>query len=119
MLRKLRETESGTARLEEAVAAERVALEVRTRELLPLERAESEDNLGFALWQLGKRESSTKRLEQAVAAFHAALEVITQEVAPFDWAMAEDNLGNALTDLGSGRIIRPGWRKLFLLSVRD
>ena len=45
--------ESGTARLEEAVAAYRAALEEHTRARVPLEWARTQQNLGNALQTLG------------------------------------------------------------------
>ena len=48
-LQSLGERESGTARLEEAVAAYRAALEERTRERVPLDWAMTQNNLGNAL----------------------------------------------------------------------
>ena len=54
-------TESGTARLEQAVAAYQAALEERTRERVPLDWAWTQMNLGSALLTLGRRESG-KRL---------------------------------------------------------
>ena len=48
-VRKLGERESGTARLKEAVAAYRAALEELTRERVPLEWAMTQKNLGNAL----------------------------------------------------------------------
>jgi hypothetical protein len=71
----LGERESGTARLEAAVAAYRAALQERTRERVPLAWAMTQNNLGNALARLGERESSTARLEQAVAAWEAYLTV--------------------------------------------
>ena len=50
----LGERESGTARLEEAVAAYRAALEERTRERVPLDWATTQNNLGNALQTLGR-----------------------------------------------------------------
>jgi Tetratricopeptide repeat len=58
-LQALGEHESGTARLEEAVAAYRAALEEWTRERVPLDWAMTQNNLGTALWRLGERESGT------------------------------------------------------------
>ena len=92
----LGERESGTARLEEAVAAYRAALEEWTRERVPLDWATTQNNLGNALQTLGERESGTARLEEAVAAYRAALEEWTRERVPLDWAMTQNNLGNAL-----------------------
>jgi hypothetical protein len=68
---------SGTARLEEAVAACRAALQERTRERVPLDWAMTQNNLGTALRTLGARESGTARLEEAVAAYRAALQEYT------------------------------------------
>ena len=99
-LRSLGELESGTERLEQAVAAYRAALEERTREKVPLDWAMTQNNLGNALQSLGERESGTERLEQAVAAYRAALEERTREKVPLDLAMTQNNLGNVLRSLG-------------------
>jgi hypothetical protein len=63
---RLGERESGTARLEEATALYRAASEELTRERVPLEWAETQNNLGKALTALGERASGTARLEEAV-----------------------------------------------------
>ena len=76
--------ESGTAQLEQAVAAYRAALEERTRERVPLRWAMTQNNLGNALQRLGERESGTARLEQAVAAWDACL-TVTVTVWPDEW----------------------------------
>ena len=99
-LQTLGERESGTARLEEAVAAYRAALEEWTRERVPLDWAMTQNNLGNALQTLGERESGTARLEEAVAAYRAALEERTRERVPLQWATTQNNLGNALQALG-------------------
>ncbi len=96
----LGEREAGTARLEEAVAAFRAALEEWTRERVPLDWAGTQNNLGTALRTLGARESGTARLEEAVAACRAALEERTRERVPLDWATSQNNLGNVLQALG-------------------
>ena len=76
--------ESGTAHLEEAVAAYRAALEERTRDQVPLDWAMTQMNLGIALETLGQRESGTAHLEEAVAAWNACL-AVTNSVWPSDW----------------------------------
>jgi hypothetical protein len=95
-LRTLGERESGTARLEEAVAAYRAALEERTRERVPLGWAMTQNNLGNALSRLGERESGTARLEETVAAYRAALEELTHERVPLQWAASFGGQGVAL-----------------------
>ena len=83
-LKTLGERESGTARLEEAVAAYRAALEERTRDRVPLDWAMTQNNLGNALKTLGARESGTARLEEAVAAWEACL-TVAESVWPPEW----------------------------------
>ena len=60
-LLRLGERESGTAHLEEAVAAYNAALAERTRDRVPLDWAITQMNLGGALWRLGEREGGTAR----------------------------------------------------------
>lgn len=99
VLRTLGTREGGTARLEEAVAACRAALEERTRVRVPLNWGESQNNLGAALWMLGKRKNSTALLEKAVAAFRAALEEITPETASYQHEVIQRNVANCLVSL--------------------
>jgi tetratricopeptide (TPR) repeat protein len=68
---------------------------------VPLDWAQTQSNLGLALWRLGERESGTARLEEAVAAYRDALKERTRERVPLDWAMTQNNLGNALSTLGA------------------
>jgi tetratricopeptide (TPR) repeat protein len=100
VLANLGERESGTERLEEAVAAYRAALEELTREREPLYWATIQNNLGNALARHGRREGSTERLHEAVEAYRAALAERTQDRVPLDWAATQNNLGNALSLLG-------------------
>jgi tetratricopeptide (TPR) repeat protein len=96
----LGQRESGTARLEEAVAAYRAALAERTRDRVPLQWAATQTNLGNALSSLGQRESGTARLEEAVAAYRAALAERTRDRVPLERATTQTNLGNALLRIG-------------------
>jgi tetratricopeptide (TPR) repeat protein len=96
----LGERESGTARLEQAVAAFRAALQEFTHNRVPRNWATTQNNLGNALGTLGARESGTTRLEEAVTAYRAALEERTRDLVPLDWAMTQTNLGTALLTLG-------------------
>ena len=90
-------------RLEQAVQAYRAALEVRTRERVPLDWAMTQNNLGAALRTLGELESGTERLEQAVQAHRAALEVFTVEDLPLHHNKAQNNLQNAILRLKARR----------------
>ena len=92
--------EIGQARLEEAVAAYRAALERYARARRPLDWAAAQSNLGVALQALGERESGTARLEEAVTAHRAALGKYTRAGFPLDWATTQNNLGTALQALG-------------------
>jgi tetratricopeptide (TPR) repeat protein len=96
----LGERESGTARLEAAVAAYHEALTERTRDRVPLDWAGTQNNLGNALLTLGMRESGIERLEAAVAAYREALQERTRERVPLQWALTQNNLGLTLLRLG-------------------
>src|SRR5262245_21354543 len=61
------------------------------RERAPLEWAESQYNLGFALLRLGEREAGIANLEQAVLAYREALKERTRERVPLDWAQTQHN----------------------------
>ena len=105
-LRALGERESGTARLDEAVAAYRAALLERTRERVPLYWATTQNNLGNALRVLGERESGTARLEEALQAIRGAWQ--TYQDAGYQQYRAgfEDRiqgLENAIADRAGGQ----------------
>ena len=99
-LRTLGERETGTARLEAAVAALQETLKERTRERAPMEWAATQNDLGKTLWRLGERESGTVHLEQAAAAYREALQERTRESAPREWAATQHQLGVVLRALG-------------------
>lgn len=92
--------ETDTARLEQATAAYRSALEALPRQQAPLQWAETQNNLGNILVALGSREPGTAHFEEAAAAFRAALEEWKRERVPQDWARAQSNLGTTLSELG-------------------
>src|SRR5206468_4113058 len=81
-LRALGERESGTARLEEAVAAYRAALEELTRDRVPLDWAATKNNLGTTLWRLGEGGRGAAQGKEAIAAYRAALEERTRDRVP-------------------------------------
>jgi len=96
--------EEGRKLLQEAVAAYRSALEVKTKADLPQDWAIIQNNLGIALEDLGTRsagEEGRKLLQDAAAAFRSALEVRTKADLPQDWAQTQNNLGIALGALGN------------------
>ena len=63
------------------------ALQELTRERVPLDWAQTQVNVGDALWTLGERESDAARLKQAVAAWDACL-TVTASVWPSEWVNA-------------------------------
>jgi tetratricopeptide (TPR) repeat protein len=83
------------AALEGSIQTWQLVLQLRPRDRVPLDWAQTQNDLGNALETLGGRESGTARLEEAVAAFHAALEERTRVRVPLDWAMTQSNLGSA------------------------
>jgi hypothetical protein len=66
---------------------------------MPLQWANTQNNLGVALAALGGRESGTARLDEAVAAYCEALKEFTRARVPLQWAAIQMNLGNALLRL--------------------
>ncbi len=70
----LGERESGTARLEEAVAAYRAALQENTREQVPLDWAESFGNQGVALMLIADRNNDAAGAETALLQIETAYE---------------------------------------------
>ena len=80
----------------EAVAAFRAALEERPRDRVPLDWARTQDNLGLALTDLGKREGGTAHLTEAIVAFRAAIEEWPRDRVPLDWARSIGDQGVAL-----------------------
>ncbi|MFG5381760.1 tetratricopeptide repeat protein [Yoonia sp. R2-816] len=96
----LGERQTGTERLEQAVAAYTSALNKRDRSQSPTDWAMTQNNLGNAQAILGARESGTDHLEQAVTAFGAALQVKTPDSPPQYRATIQNNLGNTWAILG-------------------
>src|SRR5262249_17316457 len=75
-LSSLGERESGTANLEEAIAAYREALKERTRERRPLEWASSFGNEGVALMVFADRRRDAAMAETALSQINAAFETM-------------------------------------------
>ena len=67
---------------------------------MPLDWAQTQNNLGLALEAVGERGSGMVQLEEAVAAYRAAVEEWTRDRVPVDWARTQMNLGTALAALG-------------------
>ena len=88
-----------TAPLEKAIEAYQAALEVFTRERLPLDWARTQNNLGSAFLSLGERQPMAGWFEKAIQAYSAALQVLSRKEAPLDWAAAQSNLGFVLLRL--------------------
>jgi hypothetical protein len=72
----LGERESGTARLEEAVAAYRAALTERTRERVPLQWAMSLGSEGSALMELAERREDAAMAETALTQITTAVQTL-------------------------------------------
>ena len=82
-LQALGERESGTARLEEAAAAFREALQERTRARAPLDWAGSQMNLALAYRALYDKSAEPRHLDNALAAIAAAVDGYRKAKAPF------------------------------------
>lgn len=87
------------------VALERIQELVRTlrREDDPLDWAQSLNNLGVALWNLGDQEiSDTAKvyLLKSIDALEMALTVYTKDEYSLDWAIVQNNISNSYKSLG-------------------
>jgi hypothetical protein len=61
---------------------------------LPLSQwANTQDNLGNALFTLGTREGGTARLKEAIATYSEVLTDEMRERLPFQWAISAGNQG--------------------------
>jgi hypothetical protein len=65
-LKTMRERESGTARLEDAIAAHRAALEEYTRDRAPLQWAMSTGNQGIAFMLIADRLGDATKAQSAI-----------------------------------------------------
>ncbi|MBI3898435.1 MAG: tetratricopeptide repeat protein [Gammaproteobacteria bacterium] len=90
----------GNDALTQAISVFQQALELLSRERVPVQWAMIQNDLGNVLCTLGERERDTANLEAAVTVYRLALQVYTREHVPLDWAMTQNNLGNALKTLG-------------------
>jgi hypothetical protein len=75
---------------------------------LPLSQwANTQDNLGNALFTLGTREGGTARLKEAIATYSEVLTDEMRERLPFQWAISAGNQGVSFRllaeRLGDGR----------------
>lgn len=89
-----------TRRLEDAVAAYRLALEELSRGQMPLQWAVAQNNLGIAFSRLGMRENGTDQLEAAIVAYRLSLAEWPRNQDSLRWAMVQSNLAGALSELG-------------------
>jgi hypothetical protein len=87
--------------LERAIACCTAALEVRTRDTLPLRWANTQMNLaGVYLQRIrGDRE---RNLENAIQHCRAAMEIVTRDSLPLDWAKLRLNMASAFSDWRAG-----------------
>jgi len=80
--------------LELAIAAYNLSLEVYTRDAIPYEWANTQNNLGTA-YRNRIRGERADNLELAIAAYNLSLEVYTRDAFPYEWARSQNNLGIA------------------------
>ncbi|MBO1348122.1 MAG: tetratricopeptide repeat protein [Hormoscilla sp. GUM202] len=83
--------------VEIAIAGNKIALTVYTKEALPQDWARTQHNLGIAYNSRIKGDKA-ENIEEAIAAYGQALSVWTFEAFPQDWARTQNNLGAAYSD---------------------
>ncbi len=85
----LGERESGTAKLEEAVAAYHEALQERTRERVPFLWAQTQENLATVHLAIYNKDSQPRHLDAALEAVDGALDEYRKANAAYDVGTAE------------------------------
>jgi len=73
--------------LQRAIVVDRNLLRMRTRQLVPLDWAKTQNSLGNALVRLGERESGAEHLQQGVNAYQQALLEYRRNRVPLQWAV--------------------------------
>jgi tetratricopeptide (TPR) repeat protein len=96
----LGERESGTARLEEAVAAYREALQAGTRARSPLDWAFTQMNLALVYRALFDKDQQSRHLDDALEAADGALEEFRKANAAFYIDKAERQRGEIFAAKG-------------------
>jgi len=94
---------TGTAELEQAVAAYRLALEELTmrRSGMPLDWARLQRDLAETWYLVATRVYDAAPAQEAAAAFRASLEVYSRDDQPADWAQVQFDLGRTLVLLNA------------------
>jgi hypothetical protein len=110
-LAELGERQSGREKLAEAVASDRAALEERKRERVPLDWAESQNNLGSALWDSAsgraERRGSRRRFTPIALRWRSARANGFRSIGRRHREASEMRSAS----LASGRAGRRGWRR--------
>ena len=83
--------------IEQAITAYQQALQVMTREAMPIEWAHSMHNLANA-YRDRIFGDHADNIEQAIIAYRQALQVMTRKAMPVEWATLMMNLANAYCD---------------------
>jgi len=96
----LGEEDPDPSQLPRAVSALQSALQELTRERVPVDWAETQDEMGNVLAAIGAREDGTARLEEAARAYRLALRERTRDRAAYLWAESQNHLGLALVLIG-------------------
>lgn len=101
ILAELGDRNGDPALMRQAISAYEVALTVRTRERLPLEWAETRNNLGVAQARLAALTSDAGDLEAAAAHLQAALSAYPREQVPLEYASVLNNLGKVYATMAA------------------
>jgi CHAT domain-containing protein len=80
--------------IEQAIAAYEQALSVMTQTAMPIDWAQTTNNLATAYYSRIKGDRA-ENIEQAIAAYEQALSVMTQTAMPIEWATTTMNLATA------------------------
>jgi len=91
--------------IEMAIKHFKQALEIRTRQALPEEWAQTQNNLGNAYLVRVRNGQAEINIEKAIDHFQRALEVRTLEEFPEDWAQTQRNLAVGYAERIRGELV--------------
>ena len=89
--------------LEQAALSYEQALEIRTKETMPLQWAQSTCNLGLVMQAAGLLEDDSAMLKHALQTLQQSATLLPRDTGPTDWSAVMNSIGTVLYQLGIGR----------------
>ncbi|MES2739674.1 MAG: hypothetical protein V4754_01780 [Pseudomonadota bacterium] len=89
----------GVIHLEQAINYYKAAILKLPRDKTPFYFAQTQNQLGDALFEAGQRHNQSNYIKESIIAHRTALEILSKDRAPLDWGRSQLLLGRALSFL--------------------